>query len=67
MPDLKPCPFCGGEAYTVESINSQTFRVGCFTRNCIANANNLLHGEYSKEEAIEVWNRRAEEQKEGAD
>ena len=59
MAELKPCPFCGGEAELNHSITGTYFDVVCkdpycrgFTRVC----------NYSTEEkAIEAWNRRVSE------
>ena len=72
MAELKPCPFCGGEA----SIKEQTVYVYnaifAHCKNCkarvmeyFADAPNI-HGvtlgrEKAIEKAIEAWNRRAED------
>ena len=45
---LKPCPFCGGEA----KINKREYSIEC-TR-CSA----YMGYFYTKQEAIEAWNRR---------
>lgn len=50
---LKPCPFCGGEAITLENMIGN-YRVECY--HCFAHT----FYEDSKEKAIEEWNRRAE-------
>jgi Lar family restriction alleviation protein len=49
MIDLQPCPFCGGEAINIGSLNV----VAC--RDCIAKG----HSCASEDEAAEKWNRRA--------
>lgn len=61
---LKPCPFCGGtgEAYQAPTMRSlkiddDVYWVQC--RNCFGRAGNS----YSKIEAINAWNRRAEDGK----
>jgi Lar family restriction alleviation protein len=62
MTELKPCPFCGGEAEffkdvtfkaeTGEQVGEIKFFVWC--TNCSA----LVSGD-NKQEAFEAWNRRA--------
>jgi Lar family restriction alleviation protein len=63
--ELKPCPFCGGEAGFVESrewdLNkkrkivtaSHRFRVHC--RSCYCSTGECFY----EEDAIEAWNMRA--------
>lgn len=60
---LKPCPFCGGSAFTSKEIyptGEEAWHVlhwedgNCFIANTI-------NGDYdTEEEAIEAWNRRTE-------
>ena len=55
---LKPCPFCGGEAHTVEPARyGNQWGVSCVNyAHCKA-----FQGFYTTEnEAIEAWNTRAE-------
>ena len=60
MPELKPCPFCGGEASIAFRFN--TALVTC--NMCGANAKEIGSsfgvGEKEIAKAIEAWNRRAE-------
>ena len=59
--DLKPCPFCGGEAELVEHevVGYQTdFYVECVTCDCIMCMGGLCYP--TENEAIEAWNKRAE-------
>jgi len=49
---LKPCPFCGGEAYLGESWD-QTKTIQCSICGC-----GTLHMK-NKLDVIEIWNRRA--------
>lgn len=57
--ELKPCPFCGGEAGIMicDYIKHQSF---CFCTVCKVRMPNML----TREEAIEAWNRRAKDGKE---
>ena len=56
MGELKPCPFCGGEAEVLSSIrlNEQTFFAWC--DNCES------RGYYynTEADAVEAWNTRSE-------
>lgn len=55
---LKPCPFCGSEAFLRQTpafeFNEFDFYVSC--SNCRAMIDNIYGTE---ERAIEAWNRRA--------
>lgn len=58
--ELKPCPFCGGEAeikadYLQTFFENPTYVVGCF--NCC-----IAERSYFKNTAIEAWNRRADDE-----
>lgn len=57
--DLKRFPFCGGKATQVFSINAETYVYGCYTNGCMGNALNNLHRYNTDKEAIDAWNRRA--------
>lgn len=58
MNELKPCPFCGGEAELTRYINA--YAVQC--RECLA-----IPFEYGDESlAIEAWNTRADDQSQAA-
>ena len=58
MAELKPCPFCGGRASIV--LKGGSFFVYC-NRCPGAVVTDYVH--QSEEEAIEAWNRRAEDGK----
>lgn len=62
MSELKPCPFCGGEAEVIKAhqIFERPYVVICKNTKCRASL-----GEFSstREEAIEAWNRRADDGK----
>lgn len=55
MEELKPCPFCGGEA-RIQTFHFR-YRVGCGTTGCIAGRINRAFD--TPEEAAAAWNRRA--------
>ena len=57
MGELKPCPFCGGEAEVQNDWSDigKYYWVAC--TECSANTKDY---EYNQDEAIETWNRRAE-------
>lgn len=54
---LKKCPFCGSEADTAynERFNYQVF---CTNDSCFMNTI-TMYGMATEEDAIEAWNRRA--------
>ena len=54
MTELKPCPFCGGEA-NVEEAYMNIFVVACSGCSVITAIYN------NAEKAIEAWNRRVEQ------
>jgi Lar family restriction alleviation protein len=56
-PDLKPCPFCGGEAeINPLALATSDFNVACFNGECPVEPQ--TRGE-TKDEAIAAWNTRA--------
>ena len=64
--ELKPCPFCGGNAHIVrlkESVKEKYYvACGNSLNRCIASHKWVFGRFYStREEAIEAWNRRIEE------
>jgi Lar family restriction alleviation protein len=54
--ELKPCPFCGGKAEVVD--NEYFVDVSCAHIHCRGYAASLMYN--NKKEAIEAWNRRAD-------
>ena len=62
MAELKPCPFCGGNAIVVATNyrhDETSFRVRCANKEC-----HIIPSTYENESmdfVIEVWNRRAED------
>ena len=63
MPELKPCPFCGGEAELSKSSGGDWI-VGCTNGKCLMCP--WSFGFKTKKEAIESWNTRAYEEKNDA-
>lgn len=54
MVDLKPCPFCGGEAFAGTTLDHVCY-VMCRSETCWSMVGYLP----TEAEAIEAWNRRA--------
>lgn len=59
MPELKPCPFCGGEAILLEDWKDGNFIVGCANNDCIARLSGIPSFD-NAEQAVKAWNTRAE-------
>ena len=61
MAELKPCPFCGGEARLIEESISMWSRIphdfAVVCKNCHASIRQYFRTEA---EAIEAWNRRVD-------
>lgn len=53
--ELKPCPFCGGEAVLISNDKEQLYSVECQSCDC-GTCDHL-----GPEIAIDVWNRRVKE------
>ena len=59
MAELKPCPFCGGEA-KIKLFKSGIFkRITVYYAEC-AVCGNQTKVQFETEQAIEAWNRRAQ-------
>ena len=62
MVSLKPCPFCGKKAKTMNLIGD-LFIVGCdYNPNCPGHIGKQAPVYYTEELAIKYWNRRDGEQ-----
>lgn len=59
MTELKKCPFCGSEA-EIEEYTDGTYAVVCSCNISECEVQPTTYWHYSKEKAIEAWNRRAE-------
>lgn len=58
MSELKPCPFCGGEAKIVKSPENEYIAI-CRNKQCNASVGFFPN---TRKEAIEAWNRRADDE-----
>ena len=59
MAELKPCPFCGGEA--VIRVNMGNVYISpIHKKGCIIKPNTWLQSSLPIKKQIEAWNRRAE-------
>lgn len=61
MEELKPCPFCGGDARVqkVNAIVGVKFTVCCGNCYCMGHETTYLVN--TREKAVEAWNRRADD------
>ena len=62
--ELKPCPFCGGEAGMVTTVINQTSQAYVKCKKC--DAKTLTYGDHDHDgsyvfSACEAWNRRVTE------
>lgn len=63
LPDLLPCPFCGGEAYAMIESDFERrnpWTAYCRCEKCYAQSTACGYSDYDKclKDAIEAWNRR---------
>lgn len=71
MAELKPCPFCGCKTIRINAYGFGQYSaqcVGCFVETARSFGSNACYYngkvmQKGKEEAIEAWNRRAEDGK----
>ena len=62
MAELKPCPFCGGNAIVVANLHRHdetSYFVKCNNKDCHIIPETYWCAEMN--DAIEIWNRRAED------
>lgn len=60
-PELKPCPFCGGEAHIHRAYGNAAHWY--FTPHCPVCRFEFAHEYKTMQEAVAAWNRRAGEEK----
>ena len=65
MAELKPCPFCGGEAAVTNHHNRFTEWYLCSCLKCHISQTGSEYG--FRFEAIEAWNRRADDGRKATD
>lgn len=58
MSELKPCPFCGGEAWMRISDAPQILRIEC--RECHAATTSFVADSIGEKEAAAAWNTRTD-------
>ncbi|MBQ9564189.1 MAG: Lar family restriction alleviation protein [Synergistaceae bacterium] len=58
---LKPCPFCGGEA-VLDFVDDDAWYVHCIDYDGDCDMRPHTKSYETPEEAIEVWNRRANDE-----
>ena len=61
MAELKPCPFCGGKASVTFGDARKWFYIECLNDDCPIHVQGMWH--LDMDNAIEEWNRRAEDVK----
>lgn len=60
MTSLKPCPFCGEDAFIWHAVHqSSGLKVGC-KNDCVTMPSRFDAWFTGEEQAIEAWNRRKE-------
>jgi len=57
MEELKPCPFCGGEAYVAILMNN-TYVEARHTKKCLIKPNTWLQSGEPIKRQIRAWNKR---------
>ena len=63
MSELKPCPFCGGEARITVLFKGCVSIITCTTHYCGFNRHSFNNGETDEEVAVRLataWNRRTD-------
>lgn len=63
--DLKPCPFCGGEATLRYSLIGMDAYVKCYNCEVSTTMYKGIDRESSEQSAVAAWNRRANDEYSG--
>lgn len=63
--ELKPCPFCGGEAKVKRYSNGYNFWCLVKCDDCGVEQDSIRNGYYGEKQAVEAWNRRPSDEKVG--
>ena len=61
LPDLKPCPYCGGHAY-IDISFGKPHVMAHHTKKCLIRPDTWLISNESLSKQIKAWNRRKEKQ-----
>ena len=61
---LKPCPFCGGQAYIDVRMDHEYVRCE-HKKNCLVKPNTWLQSDTSIRKQINAWNRRKGDDRDG--
>lgn len=56
--ELKPCPFCGGEAF-IEVFSDHEYVACDHKKNCIVEPDTWLKSDMTIRKQVNAWNRRA--------
>lgn len=59
MSELKPCPFCGGEA-VIRVLGGSEYICPIHKRGCVIKPNTWLQSNLPIKKQIQAWNRRVE-------
>ena len=62
MAELKPCPFCGGEA-VIRVLMGKEYILPIHKKNCVIKIDTWLQSSLPIKKQIQAWNRRAEDGK----
>ena len=62
MAELKPCPFCGGEA-VIRVLMGKEYIRPIHKKNCVMEIDTWLKSSLPIKKQIKAWNRRAEDGK----
>ena len=60
MAELKPCPFCGGEA-VIRVLMGKEYIRPIHEKNCVIKIDTWLQSSLPIKKQIRAWNRRAED------